>query len=53
MMLMYQLSQQWLTTLIWFKLVALVMKAGTGSSATVIWGEGTTWGFGFDGASDD
>ena len=36
--------------MIWFKL-----SGGAGNStgaATVIWGEGTTWGFGFDGASD-
>ena len=33
----------------------MVQASGAGNStgaATVIWGEGTTWGFGFDGASD-
>ena len=33
----------------------MVQVSGAGSAsgaATVIWGEGTTWGFGFDGAND-
>lgn len=34
----------------------IVQASGAGNStgsATVVWGEGTTWGFGFDGANDN